>query len=225
MNEELLSCFTRIPHCEKEITKGTYLFQEGDVSDQIYLIRSGKVKIGKITPDGRELTFRICKPGEIISEIALFRPPAPHYVHALMLEHGSLLVFRKEDVEEQLLLKPNFSAEFIKIMELQRQRTQSKFRDLILHGKKGALYSTLIRLTNSYGIEKADGILIDLVLTNQELANFCGMAREVVNRLLSEMKREGIISMEQGKIVIHDLKFLKDTIHCENCPPEICNIY
>ena len=71
----------------------------------------------------------------------------------------------------------------MKRMGVHHQKTQSKFRDLILHGKKGALYSTLIRMTNSYGVHQGDGILIDLSLTNQELANFCGMSREVVNRM------------------------------------------
>lgn len=68
------------------------------------------------------------------------------------------------------------------------RRMQTKFRDLVLHGKKGALYSTLIRMTNSYGILKENGILIDLPLTNQELANFCATSRESVNRMLNELK-------------------------------------
>lgn len=68
------------------------------------------------------------------------------------------------------------------------RRMQTKFRDLVLHGKKGALYSTLIRMTNSYGVLKENGILIDLPLTNQELANFCATSRESVNRMLNELK-------------------------------------
>ena len=51
------------------------------------------------------------------------------------------------------------------------RKQHSKFRDLLLYGKKGALYSTLIRLANSYGKETDGGILISVPLTNQELAN------------------------------------------------------
>ena len=79
----------------------------------------------------------------------------------------------------------------MKWMGIDQQKTQTKFRDLMLHGKKGALYSTLIRLSNSYGVKKENGVLIDLVLTNQDLANFCGMTREVVNRMLAELKKRG----------------------------------
>src|SRR5690606_19122695 len=141
------------------------------------------------------------------------------------IEQGIFRFISKQAIEETLILHPHLSIEMIKIMNIQHQQTQSKFRDLILHGKKGALYSTLIRLTNSYGIQEEHGILINLPLTNQELANFCGMTREVINRLLSELKKLNKLSMLDGKMIIHDLQYLKKEIHCENCPVEICNIY
>ena len=213
-----------IAHSIIEIKRDTYLFQEGDPADTLYYIRSGKVRIGRNTPDGREITFRICGEEDVISEIALFSIPSTYTVHAKVLEDGVCAKIRKEDLEENLLLNPSLNIEFMKRMCLQHQKTQSKFRDLILHGKKGALYSTLIRMTNSYGVHKAEGILIDRLFTNQELANFCGMTREVVNRILRGLNKDGKISMIDGKIIIHDLQFLKTEIHCENCPIEICNI-
>ncbi|VEF46257.1 transcriptional regulator Fnr (anaerobic regulatory protein) [Bacillus freudenreichii] len=221
---EDLKALLLIDHKEKKLKKGSYLFREGDTADSIFYIRSGKVRIGKITPDGREITFRICNEGDFISEIRLFCALSTYRVQAKVLEDCDSLVIEKQKLEETLLLDPNLTVGFLKMMGTQQQKTQSKFRDLILHGKKGALYSTLIRMTNSYGIHKKDGILIDLPLTNQELANFCGMSREVVNRLLNGLKNDEIITMEDGKIIIRNLQFLKDEIHCENCPAEICSI-
>ena len=58
------------------------------------------------------------------------------------------------------------------------RRQQAKYRDLLLYGKKGAFYSTLLRLANSYGIKRDDGIYIDIALTNQELAEFAATSRE-----------------------------------------------
>ncbi|MBM6617015.1 Crp/Fnr family transcriptional regulator [Bacillus sp. RD4P76] len=211
-------------HHEKKISKGNYLFQEGDSQSELYLIRSGKVQIGKVTPDGRELTFRICGPDDLVGEITLFCSPSKYMVNAKVLEDGVAAVIRKADLEDKLLHNHKLAIEFMKWMGVHYQKTQTKFRDLVLHGKKGALYSTLIRMTNSYGVLKPDGILINLVLTNQELANFCGMTREVVNRMLSDLKKAGKVSMIEGKIMIHDLQFLKDEIDCEDCPIEFCNI-
>lgn len=104
------------------------------------------------------------------------------------------------------------------------RKTQTKFRDLVLNGRKGALYSTLIRMTNSYGVKREDGILIDLPLTDQQLADFCAISRESTNRILNDLKRKRIISNFNRKIIVHDLQFLRDEIGCENCPIVYCSI-
>ncbi len=96
---------------------------------------------------------------------------------------------------------------------------------MILNGKKGALFSTLIRLSNTYGKPlENDTIYIDLPLTNTEIANLCATSREMINRMLNDLKKHNIISFEKGYITIHDLQFLKDEISCENCPLQICRI-
>ena len=98
-------------------------------------------------------------------------------------------------------------------------------RDLLLNGKRGALYSTLIRLSNSYGVKQNNGILINIQLTNQDIARFCGATREYVNRLLNELKRKDILALDStGKILIKDIEYLRKENQCENCPIEICNI-
>ncbi|WP_374724183.1 Crp/Fnr family transcriptional regulator [Calidifontibacillus erzurumensis] len=207
------------------IQKGTFLFQEGMPANELYILRSGRVQISKISQDGKELTLRICTAGDIIGELTLFTNEAKYLLNAKVLESGEVAVIKKEFLEQQLLENSALAYEFMKWMSDHFRRTQTKFRDLVLHGKKGALYSTLIRMTNSYGVKRDDGsILINIPLTNQELANFCGTSRESVNRMLSDLRKDNIISINKGKITIHDLNYLKREINCEDCPPELCNI-
>lgn len=204
--------------------KGAYLFREGDPADAVYFVQAGKIRISKVTPDGREITFRVCHQDDFISELRLFCTISSYTVQAKAIEDCICIRIEKGALETELLEDPQLTVDVMKMLGTEYQKNQSKFRDLILHGKKGALYSTLIRMTNTYGVPSQDGILIDLQLTNQELANFCGMSREVVNRLLGELKQEGIVSMSNGNITVHNLQHLKDVIHCENCPLEICRI-
>lgn len=218
--KELLS----IRHLTKEYKKGAYLFREGDSVKGIYLLRSGKVQIGKVTPEGRELTLRICGPGQLVGEVTVFSEHPLYMLDAKALEDVSCIKIAIQDLEDALLENARLAAAFMKWMGIDQQKTQTKFRDLMLHGKKGALYSTLIRLCNSHGLQKGDAILIDLVLTNQDLANFCGMTREVVNRMLSDLKKEGKLSVVDGKLLIRDLRHLKEEINCENCPISFCRI-
>ncbi|MBB6176718.1 CRP/FNR family transcriptional regulator [Anoxybacillus tengchongensis] len=217
---ELLS----LPHHIIDIQKGEYIFREGETTNELYIVCKGKVQLSKTTEEGRELLLRICEQGDAFGEIVPFQLTCTCTVSAKMMETGTLAVINKQQLEEKLLIDHVFALQFMQWIHLQLQRMQTKIRDLILHGKKGALYSTLIRLANSYGVETDDGILIDFPMTNQELANFCGSAREVVSRLLKELKELEIISVEKGKITIHDVQFLKDEIRCEGCPIDICNM-
>jgi CRP-like cAMP-binding protein len=211
-------------HHNRKIEKGTFLFQEGSNADELYIIQSGILQISKIIPDGRELTLRMCSKGELVGELNLFSPTSKFLLSARVVESGEVAVIKKETLEEKLSQDLPLSFEFIQWMSQQYRKTQTKFRDLVLHGKKGALYSTLIRISNSYGIKTTKGILVELPLTNQELANFCGTSREVVNRLLSDLRKTNIISIDKGTITIHDLDYLKREIDCEDCPVEICKV-
>ena len=119
---------------------------------------------------------------------------------------------------------PALAVSLLKIMGAHMRKQHSKFRDLLLYGKKGALYSTLIRLANSYGKEMDGGILISVPLMNQELANYSATARESLNRMLSELRKSDIIEYRGHLIFIKDIDYLKEAIQCENCGREICNI-
>lgn len=211
-------------HHIKKVKRGQYLFQEGSTSNELYMIFAGKIQVSKIIPDGRELTLRVCAEGEIVGEMALFSDNTRHMLNAKVIEDGEVAIIFKNELEEKLMHNSILAMEFMKWITDHYRKTQAKFRDLLLHGKKGALYSTLIRLSNSYGIQTPVGVVIDLPLTNQELANFCGTSREVVNRMLSELRKQDILSIHKGQITIHDLEYLKIEIDCENCGIDICNI-
>lgn len=214
----------RLKDRQFKVKKDTFLFQEGMEAEQLYIILSGKVQIGKVTADGRELSLRICSANDICGELTLFTSSPKYLLSAKVIEDAEVATVNKDVIEHEIFQNNALAFEFMKWMSDHFRRTQTKFRDLVLNGKKGALYSTLIRMTNSYGVEKPEGILIDLPLTNQELANFCGTSRESTNRILNELRREEIISSYKGRIIIHDLQYLKDEIGCENCPAIYCNI-
>ena len=127
-------------------------------------------------------------------------------------------------LQSYLEKKPVLAVNLLKVMGAHMRKQHSKFRDLLLYGKKGALYSTLIRLANSYGKEIDGGILISVPLTNQELSNYSATARESLNRMLSELRRADVIEYRGHFIFIKDMDYLRDAIQCENCGREICNI-
>ena len=92
--------------------------------------------------------------------------------------------------------------------------------------EKGAdVYSILIRLSRTYGVSREEGgILIDLPLTHQELANLTYSTREVIQRALKELREKDVISYDQQKLTIKNISYLKSEVDCHNCPFEICGV-
>ncbi|MFD1848494.1 Crp/Fnr family transcriptional regulator [Oceanobacillus bengalensis] len=209
----------------KSIEKDTFVFHEGAAAEEIYIIKQGLVQISKLTADGKEMILRVCKNNDIIGELTLFSDHPKYLLSAKVLESGEIFVINKNKLEKELMTNSVLTFEFMKWTSNHMRKFQTKIRDLLLNGKKGAVYSTLIRLSNSYGITQENGILIDLTLTNQELANFCAATRESVNRILVQLRKLDIITIDKtGRIFIKDIGYLRDEIGCENCPIEVCNI-
>ncbi|WP_084031660.1 Crp/Fnr family transcriptional regulator [Anaerobacillus arseniciselenatis] len=208
---------------EINVPSGTFLFYEGDFPESVYLIRSGKVRLSKMTADGKEFSVHLKQTDELVGEVGLFNDMSIS-VTAEVIEDAVLVKFERVALEEIFRRNGEIAVAFMKWFARHTQSTQAKFRDLILCGKTGAFYSTLIRFSNSYGVKSDDGILINVQLTNQDIANYIGTTRESVNRMLNDLKKDKIISVDKGFITVRDIQFLKDYLHCGDCPVEICTI-
>ena len=208
-----------------KVGKDSKIFLEGERAEEVFYIKSGAIQISQETESGKELTMRICGPDSIIGENSLFCHLTYNSMTAKALEPSTLYVLSRKSMEHLLTEQPMMMVEYMKWLQIENYKHQSRLRDLVLNGKKGALFSTLIRLTNTYGKPLDDGaIVIDFPFTNLEIANLCGTSREMINRMLNDLKKHHILSFDKGYITIHDLKFLKDEISCENCPLQICRI-
>ncbi|CAM5779849.1 MULTISPECIES: Crp/Fnr family transcriptional regulator [Brevibacillus] len=210
---------------ERNFPAGAVLYMDGDPAEYLYLISSGQVKLTKTTVDGKELTLQVFGSGELVGLAGLFEAELVHTASAAILEDGAVRVIPRAGLEQILIKNGEYCVDFMRWMGIMNRRMQSKFRDLLLNGKVGALYSTLIRMCNTYGEERSEGIYINLSLTNRDLAHFIGLTRESVNRMLSDLKKQQVIDLlPHGHILIKDLTYLKETICCDDCPPEICQI-
>lgn len=208
-----------------KVAKGNHVFREGERANDFFYIKSGSIQITKETENGKELTFRICGKNSIIGETNLFGPEYYHSTSAKAVLNSELYCLNKDTLEMLLTEHPNLMIEYLKWLQNENLKNQSLLRDLIMQGKKGALFSTLIRLANTYGEKLEDHkIFINLYLTNTELANLCATSREMINRMLNELKKEGIITFDKGYITILNKEYLRNQIGCDNCPIDICRI-
>lgn len=208
-----------------KVEKGCHIFREGENATDVFLIKSGAIQINKETENGKELTFRVCGKNSVIGECTFFSPSTPYSTTAKAITPTDLLSISKQNLELLLTEQPSLMIEYLKWLQNENLKNRSLLRDLLLHGKKGALFSTLIRLSNTYGEKiNENQYFINYNLTNTDIANMCSTSREVINRMLNDLKKRNIVTFDKGYITILDLNFLKEEICCENCPVSICRI-
>ncbi|WP_052427399.1 Crp/Fnr family transcriptional regulator [Neobacillus niacini] len=208
----------------QKIKAGTVLFQEKDSVEHVYLLLSGTVALGRVHMRGKDFILKILNSREMIVEYQLFKHN-PHYqFYGKTLSDCEILTIKKDQFEEFIMNDPDAMNAFVSWLSTSYLKSQMKCQDLIMNGKKGGLYSILIRLCNTYGVMTEDGILIDLPLTHQELANLTYGTREVIQRALKELREKDIVSYDQQKFTIKNIRYLKEEIDCQNCAYEICGV-
>lgn len=208
---------------DRTVPEGSHLFWEGDTSDKLFYIKRGRVKITKTTDEGKELILYMHQDGDLIGQADPFFG-TKHTFSAEVLEDSEVGVLDHTDLELLICQHCDFAIDFMKWMGSHHRITQTKFRDLMLYGKPGALCSTLIRLYNTYGEPHGDHVIINKKITHTDLSNMIGATRESVNRMLSDLRKKDAVEYEGGMIVIKDLEHLQGICHCELCPKEICRI-
>ncbi|MFN7251695.1 MAG: Crp/Fnr family transcriptional regulator [Anaerobacillus sp.] len=208
---------------EISVKKGTPLFLEGDLDTHIYLIKSGKVRLSKTNVEGKILFFQLKQKDDFVGELSLFNNLKAS-CNAYVISDARLIRYERVVLEDICRQNGAFSLAFMRWFSKHSNSLLAQFRDLIFCGKKGALFSILIRLSNAHGKKVDDGILIDKKLTNQELAHYVGATRESISRLLKSLINEGIISINAKYITVHNIEFLQAQLRCDHCPYEECTI-
>lgn len=207
----------------RAIPAGALLFSEGEAAGRLYLVKKGRIKLFKASSDGKQITFSVYGPGDLFGQWIPYAE-SKHTMNAEAAEDTELGVLTGEELERMLMQHPGLAMMMMKWLGLNNSRLESKLRDLMLFGKTGALCSVLIRLSNTYGVVYGTDICISHKVTYSELAEMIGSTREGVNRMLSDMKQEGLIAIWDGLLVLKDMEYLRRMCQCDKCPPGVCRL-
>lgn len=218
---EQIEAYGKVMHFKKD----EYIYHPGDPTAYIYVVQEGQVFISRMQSEGMELVTNLIDVKGIFGAVTLFCGPKVHAATAKAKTDAVLIKLERKMFETLVLGDEDVKTEWMRWMEIDRQRTMTKMRDNVMYGKLGALCSNLIRLSNSFGEKKEAGTKLTIKITNQELGLMCGTSREVINRLLAELRKSGIVSVEQKIITIHNIDKLRHLINCEHCHIDICQVF
>lgn len=193
---------------ERNYQKGRIIFVEGEPGEAVYFLREGRVKISKQSEDGREQILHFIHPGEMFAEVVLF-DGGPYPATAEAVEDSKIGLVRNTDMERITLNNPGIALGVLKIMSRRLRMAQKQINELALMDTSRRMASTLLFLAAEQGVPSEKGTVIDMSLTNQDLANMIGTSRETANRILSDLRRQKAVQVDKKQIIITDIKKLK----------------
>ena len=178
--------------------KNTVFITEGDSSDSVFVILSGRVKVFISDTEGHEMILDTQGPGEYVGEMAL--DGKARSASVMTLEPSTFSVVGREPIKEAIRQNPDFALDMItKIIDRARIATSS-VKDLALLD----VYGRVARLLLNMAVDSGDGKLaIPGKLTQQEIAERVGASRDMVSRIFRDLTAGGYISVENRIITIN----------------------
>ncbi|HOM42299.1 MAG TPA: Crp/Fnr family transcriptional regulator [Bacillota bacterium] len=208
LEDEFLEKIYKISRVRK-YEKGRIIFMEGEPGEAFFYIKSGLVKVSKLSRDGREHILHVLNEGHVFAEVTLFSN-TEYPATAEVLEEAEIGIIKNEDLEKVIKENPDLSLQLIKYLNKRLVEAHMKIRNLALYDTYERTAQALVKLAEDYGRKSSKGVNLDISISRQELANLVGTTRETVIRALTAFKKEHLIGIEKNTITIFDLEKLKE---------------
>jgi len=188
------------------------IFHRDDPGQVLYMIKEGKVKICIISPDGQEVSLAVLGKGEYFGEFALL-DGLPRSTDAVALDRVECYTLQRSDFLNAIQKNPKIAILVLEALSKRLRATDDMVEDLIFLDVYGRVAKKLLELADAHGVKTEEGIIIDVRLTQQELASMVGASRESVNKVLGYFTDKKFISTDKHRITIHRVNDLKRRIY------------
>lgn len=206
--QELASAVKR-----RTFRSGEVIFHRDDPGQVLYVIKEGKVKICLISPDGQEISLVVLGKGECFGELSLL-DGLGRSADVIALERVECYTLQRSDFHSAIMKNPKIAIQVLEVLSKRLRNTDQQVEDLIFLDVYGRVAKKLLALAETQGMAVENGgVLIDMRLTQSELASMVGASRESVNKVLGYFTDKGFISTDKHRVTVHNLSDLKRRIY------------
>jgi CRP-like cAMP-binding protein len=186
---------------EKRLATGATLFLEGEPASSSYLVLRGRVKLTQIGADGNEVLLRFVGPREAVAALALFEDTS-YPVTAEAVVESLLLAWHRDALQDLVHRHPTLAVNAMRLLSERLREIQERFRELATERVAQRIARALVRLLRGAGRRVEGGVLIDLPLSRQDLAEMTGTTLYTVSRVLSGWESEGILESGRERVLV-----------------------
>ncbi|MEJ2112348.1 MAG: Crp/Fnr family transcriptional regulator [Flavobacteriaceae bacterium] len=198
----------RISNCKTSriVKRGESIFEEGETVNGVYCVKDGICKLSKLSANGKDQIVKLVDKGDLLGQRSLIGDESSN-LSAIALTDMEVCFIPKSEIIDDLQKNTNFSMDLLKEMAEDLKESDNVIVDMAQKSVKQRLAETLLYLDSQFGTTE-DGYL-NLSLSREDYANLVGTATESAIRILSQFKKEGLISTSGKQIKIKDLNALK----------------
>ena len=204
---DVLSAALRREGHTREFQRGQALFTEGDLAERVFLIERGWVTVTCTAPGGREIVLGLRGPGDMVGELSAL-DGEPRSATAVTITEVEAIVVSGSTLGRAL---DNVAAsrELIRMLAARLRDSDRKRLEFAALDTLGRVAWRLLELSERFGHEGGDGISVELPLSQEQLAGWCGASRESTVKALTSLRGLGCITTGRRRVVIRDLEALR----------------
>jgi CRP-like cAMP-binding protein len=183
--------------------KDNMVLIEEEIGSTMFIILAGRVKISRISDEGREVILSILIDGDFFGEMSILDGQT-RSANAVTLEDTELIIIRRENFLQILHDYPQVAINLLKELAHRLRRSDSQIKSLSLQNALGKVASTILRVADDSGIIKHGQVEIAHLPPQQDLANMAGTSRETISRVIKSLNQLGYVRKEGSKLIILD---------------------
>lgn len=195
----------------RRFNTGQIIFHHGDPGGLLYIISKGKVKITHSTPDGQEAMLAIFGSGDFFGELALL-DDSPRSATVESIQPTETLTLHREDFIRFISDNPNFALHVLHTLAQHIRRLNNQISDIFFLDLPARLARQLLHLAEQHGKSNDEGIMIELSLTQTDLAEMTGATRVSINKALGRFRRSNWVKVTGRKFTLLDQDALRNLI-------------
>jgi len=179
------------------------LFLQGDPAERFYMVNKGRLKLFKLSEAGKEAIIRYIGAGEMAAAVTVLKG-RDYPVTAETVEETEVTSWDKATFLRLLHDHPEIAANMLGVVLERLDEVQQRYLELCSEGVEQRIARTLLRLMQRAGSRRADGILIELPLSRQSIADYSGTTLYTVSRTLSSWEKNGWVQSGRERVLITD---------------------
>jgi len=202
---------------ERRYPKGQILFFQGDEGHEMFIVKSGTLKIF-LQRDAQEIILGHQFPGEVIGELEMYHYDNRRTASVAAIEPSELRMIRRGELMELTHRYPEIMRKVIYILSERLIQADRKLEYLAFLDMRVRVANLLLDLAINFGVSTEDGLLINWRITQQHMAGMIGAGREATAKVLQELRDDGIISIRNRQIYIENLQALREIAEARKEP-------